>query len=132
MSYLISILFVVAGAINFAPIAGVLSGAQLDKLYQIGATSPDIELLMRHRAFLFGIVGSIIIVASFIPSLRLIATIAGLVSMLSFIALVFITENSNPNLVQIAWIDVGATIALILGYGLHLAASDQAPRGPEM
>lgn len=122
MNYLIAFLFIVAGLINFAPITGVFAG-QLDKLYQIGDISADVELLMRHRAILFGIVGAIILAAAFIPGLRLAATIAGLVSMLSFIALVFASENSNPNLVQIAWIDVGATLALLLGFILHLASA---------
>ena len=122
MNYLIAFLFIVAGLINFAPITGVFAD-QLDKLYQIGDISTDVELLMRHRAILFGIVGAIILAAAFVPGLRLAATIAGLVSMLSFIALVFAGENSNPNLIQIAWIDVGATLALLLGFILHLAAA---------
>ena len=126
MGYLISFLFLVTGVINFAPMFGSISGEQLNKLYQIGAVGPDLELLLRHRAFLFGIVGSIIIVAAFVPALRLVATICGLVSMVSFIALVLLTKNSNPNLVQIAWIDVGATIALLLGFALHIAAENQA------
>lgn len=125
MRYLTPMLFLVAGIINIVPVSGALSGGQLDKLYQIGATGTDIELLMRHRAFLFGIVGAMIISAAFIPSLRIVATVAGLVSMLSFIALVFATKNSNPNLVQIAWIDIGATIVLLLGFGLHLTAAFQ-------
>ena len=124
MNYLIASLFVVAGLINFAPISGVFAD-QLNKLYLVGDISTDVELLMRHRAILFGIVGAIILAAAFLPGLRLAATIAGLVSMLSFIALVFAGENSNPNLIQIAWIDVGATLALLLGFTLHLAvASD--------
>ena len=119
MTYLISFLFIVAGFINFAPIAGVFSGEQLNKLYQIGALSPDVELLLRHRAFLFGIVGSIMIAAAFIPNLRFLATVSGLVSMLTFLALVFATKNSNPNLLQIAWIDVGATVVLLVAFALH-------------
>ena len=127
MSYLTSLLFLIAGAINFIPISGAVSGEQLDKLYQIGVVSPDVGLLLRHRAFLFGIVGSIIIVAAFVPSLRLVATISGLVSMVSFIVFVFATKNSNPNLIQIAWIDVGATLVLLLGFAVHLAAGNQQP-----
>lgn len=37
----------------------------------------------------------------------------------SFIVLVFSTETSNPSLVS-AWIDVGATVVLLLGCWLHL------------
>jgi hypothetical protein len=127
MSYLTSFLFLVAGAINFAPLSGAISSEQLERLYHIGAASPDVELLLRHRAILFGIVGSIIIVAAFIPSLRLVATISGLVSMVSFIVLVFATKSGSASLVQIAWIDVVATLILLLGFALHLAAAGQPP-----
>lgn len=125
MNYIISILFVIAGLINFAPISGVLSGEQLDKLYQIGAIHPDIELLMRHRAILFGMVGSVICIAAFVPSLRMLATFAGLASMLSFVVLVFATQSSNSNLIQIAWIDIAATVVLLFGFGLHMMATAQ-------
>ncbi len=123
MGYLTAALFIIAGLINFVPISGIVSGDQLSKLYQIEIASADIELLLRHRAILFGIVGSIIIAAGFVASLRPVATVAGLVSMVAFILLVFATKNSNPNLVQIAWIDVGATIVLLLGFGAHLNTS---------
>ena len=123
MGYLSFSLFLVVGVINFVPLTGVVSAGQLHKLYQIGATSPDVELLMRHRALLFGIVGSIIIAAAFIPGIRLIATLTGLVSMVSFVALVFATKSRNSKLVRIAWIDVGATIALLLGFAGHAADS---------
>ena len=125
MSYLITGLFVVAGVINLAPLSGVLSVEQLSRLYQVEAIPADMALLLRHRAVLFGIVGSILIAAGFVSSLRLVAFVAGLVSMISFILLVFATKNGNPSLIQIAWIDVGATIALLAGFGVHLATSSQ-------
>jgi hypothetical protein len=127
MSYLISFLFLVAGAINLAPVSGAISSEQLERLYHIGAASSDVELLLRHRAILFGIVGSIIIVAAFVPGLRLTATLSGLVSMVSFIVLVFATKSGSASLVQIAWIDVVATLILLLGFALHLAAAGQPP-----
>ena len=77
MSYLIVLLFLIASLINFAPIAGAWSVDQLVRLYQIEVTDPDIALLLRHRAVLFSIVGSIILVAAFVPGLRLLATVAG-------------------------------------------------------
>jgi hypothetical protein len=104
-----------------------VAGEQLDKLYQVGTVSTDVQLLLRHRAILFGIVGSILIISAFVPSLRLVATIYGLVSMISFIVLVFATKNANPNLVQIAWIDVAATIVLLLAFGFHFALGNQSP-----
>ncbi len=129
MNYLIAFLFLAAGLINFAPITGVASSDQLERLYRLSAITPDIELLLRHRVVLFGIIGTIIMAAAFLPVLRLTATIAGIVSMVSFIALVFATKNTNVNLVQIAWIDVIATVLLILGFVLHATTGNQLSVG---
>ncbi len=129
LNYLIAFLFLAAGLINFAPITGFASSDQLERLYRLSAITPDIELLLRHRAVLFGIIGTIIMAAAFLPALRLTATIAGIVSMVSFIALVFVTKNTNANLVPIAWIDVIATVLLILGFVLHATTGNQLSAG---
>ena len=126
MDHLISLLFLVAGAINLAPLSGALSSKRLQGLYRIGPISSDVELLLRHRAFLLGIVGSVIVFAAFLPDIRLVATISGLVSMISFIVLVLVLKSGNPQLIRVAWIDVAATLILLLGLVLHLAAGDRS------
>jgi len=119
MKYLISALFFIPGVINFIPIIGVISNHKLSQLYQIDGLDGDLALLLRHRAILFGIVGSVIMLASFQPPIRGHATIAGLVSMVSFVVLVFALKTSNPSLVKVAWVDVGATVLLVTGCVLH-------------
>lgn len=120
MKQLIAALFIIPGLINFAPILGVLSNEHLAKLYLVNNLNPDIALLLRHRALLFGIVGAFIFYSAFQTHLRTYATIAGLVSMVSFVILVFTLNTSNPSLIKVAWIDVGAIIILIAGYLLHM------------
>ena len=120
MKYLIASLFIIPGVINFAPIVGALSNERLSRLYLITDIPSDIALLLRHRAFLFGIVGAFIIYSAFQSNLRPYATLAGLVSMISYVVLVFTLKTSNPNLINVAWIDVVAIIVLTLGYLLHL------------
>lgn len=120
MNYVIAVLFLIPGLINFIPIIGSVSSDQLSRLYQIENISTDVELLLRHRAFLFGIVGLLIMVSAFQPVIRTHATLAGLVSMVSFIVLVMMLNISNPSLVRIAWIDVFAIVCLSAGYLLHL------------
>ena len=53
-------------------------------------------------------------------NLRTPATLAALVSMVSFTVLVFVLETSNPNLIRVAWIDIVATVVLLFGYFLHI------------
>ena len=125
MNYLIASLFVIPGLINFAPIIGALSNEHLSKLYLVTDLSPDIALLLRHRAFLFGIVGAFILYSAFQINLRTYATIAGLISMVSFVVLVFALKTSNPSLIKVAWIDIVAIIILIAGYLLHIRFNAQ-------
>ncbi len=123
MRYLVLLLFLATGLINLVPVAGAVSDLQLSRLYGTGALHPDVSLLLRHRAILFGIVGALLVCAAFQPSIRGIATLAGLVSMVSFCVLVLLIQHGNPDLLRIAWIDVAASLALVLAYGLHWASA---------
>lgn len=120
MNYFIASLFLITGIVNFAPIVGVISVEQLNRGYNIALNNADVILLMRHRAILFGVVGGLILTAAFVHSLRAPATIVGLISMLAFVVLVVSQNTENTILLKIVWIDVVASITLILGYGLHV------------
>jgi hypothetical protein len=43
--------------INFLPVTGALSGKRIQALYGVAVEDSNSEILMRHRAVLFGIVG---------------------------------------------------------------------------
>ena len=114
MQRLITVLFLIAGLINFAPIAGVLSADTLANAYGIAAPQGDLLILMRHRALLFGIVGGLLLVAAFRRSLQPVAMVAGMVSLLGFIALVLMDGDHGERLQHILLIDIVAVIALAL------------------
>lgn len=120
LSYICTLLFLVVGIINFAPIMGVAGQARLEALYAIDIASPDTLLLMRHRAVLFGIVGGYIIAAAFKPAIRTSATIMGMTSMLSFIWLYPSQDTTNAALGRIVTIDIIAVLLLVVAYALHL------------
>jgi len=77
----------IAGVINLYPIVGVFSVDQLAKLYGVSIENSDLVILMKHRAILFGLLGSFIIYSAFRSSIQTLACVAGLVSMLMFIVL---------------------------------------------
>lgn len=81
------LLFVLIGLINFLPLVGVLSASRLQSLYGLSSLSPELTLLLRHRAVLFGLLGGLILCAAFVPQLRVAALILAPLSMGSFIAL---------------------------------------------
>ncbi|MGL4324919.1 MAG: hypothetical protein ACRCTD_12850 [Beijerinckiaceae bacterium] len=103
----------VAGIINLLPVAGVFGGPWLQSLYAIQIGSADLEILLRHRALLFGIIGVLLISAVFRPSLRGAALFSGAASMVSFIAIAWLVGGYNPLLSRIIVADLAGLAALI-------------------
>jgi len=96
------------GVVHLLPLAGVAGPRQLDDLYGIGTVSGDVDVLLRHRAVLLGLVGMILIVAAFVRSLRVIATAVGVVSTASFIVVAMIGDTSTSELHRVVVIDIAA------------------------
>ena len=114
MKQLMTIVFVGVGLLNLAPLIGVISADQLQGMYGVPIDSPDLEVLMRHRAILFGIVGGFVLFAAFRPALQGMAATAALVSMLSFILLAVIVGNVGDNVRTVVIADVIGSAALLL------------------
>ena len=113
-------LFAIVGVVNLLPIAGVSSASRLQTLYGVVLEDPNLVILMRHRAVLFGIVGAILVAAAFVPSLRPFAIAAGLVSMLSFVLVAHLVGKYNAELRRVVIVDLAAS-ALLVGAGLASA-----------
>ena len=127
MDALASVLYVLAGIVNLAPMSGVLSAARLQALYGIPFADPNLIVLMRHRAVLLGIVGALLVTAAFHAPLRLFAFVAGLVSMLSFVLVAWLVGDFNAELRRVALIDVVASVLLVAAGVLTIVSSSRAP-----
>ncbi|WP_406238914.1 hypothetical protein [Nocardia sp. NBC_01009] len=120
-------LLVAAGLLNVVPMLGAVSTQWARSAYGIDAVSSDVEVLLRHRGVLFGIVGVGLLVAAFRPHLRNAAVTANATSFAGFIILVLAQPSGNSSLVRIAWFDVAGLIALAVGFALVTRkASDPA------
>ena len=112
MNKLVTGALLIAGLINLYPVVGVFSVDQLTKLYGIPFEGGDLLILMRHRAVLFGLLGAFIIYAAFRQSIQVLACIAGLVSMIAFIALAYASGEFGEALNKAIIADVVGSIAL--------------------
>lgn len=110
--------FVLAAVVNLLPAVGVMSAARLETMYRVTLASPDLVVLMRHRAVLLAIVGGLLLAAAFRSELRAAALVAGLASILSFVALAA-GEQQNAALRTITYIDVAASLLLAVAAVLH-------------
>jgi hypothetical protein len=120
MRHLATLGLVVMVLIHLPPLVGVLGAGQLAALYGIDVAGPDLQVLMRHRAVLFGILGTYQAVAVFRPAHRTAAFVAGIASLAAFLAIVYTTPGHNANLARVAMIDVVALAAGTIGFAAHL------------
>lgn len=117
MRYFVSATLIIVGVIHLLPLVGVAGSARLASLYGISVAEPNLEILMRHRAVLFGIIGAFLVYAAFRVELHALALIAAFVSLAAFLALVWSTGDYNRELARVALVDVFA-LALIIAAGV--------------
>jgi hypothetical protein len=103
------------GIIHILPLSGVLSAARLFDLYGITFDDPNVEILMRHRAVLFGLLGIFLISSAFLPNLQLAALITGFVSVVSFLYLAYSVGGYNDQVSRIVTADKAAIVCLLVG-----------------
>lgn len=121
MNWLVSAGLVVAAVIHLLPVPGILGADWLARLYGVAITDPDMTIMMRHRALLFGVLGLLMLAASAKPEWQAPAVIAGLVSAAGFILLAWQVGGYSPAIARVVTADIVAVAALLVsGVGLVL------------
>jgi len=110
---IIAALLVIAGIIHLLPVSGVLGAPRLQALYGLAIDDPNLLILMRHRAVLFGIVGLLLIGAAFKAGWQTPAIAAGLISVIGFLILAKMAESPNAEIQRVVLVDWVALAALI-------------------
>lgn len=113
--YIVATALVIVGVIHLLPLSGVMGSARLASLYGIPFDEPNLAILMRHRAILFGLLGLFFMYAAFRPSLQVLAFLAGFVSVTSFLWLAYSTGQYNKQVATVFAADVIALACLIIG-----------------
>lgn len=129
--YLIPAMLVVAGLIHLLPLSGVLSSERLASLYGLSFSEPNLAILMRHRAVLFGLLGVLLILAALRPMLRTVAFIAGLISVVSFLWIAAAIGDYNEQIRRVVTADVVAFVCLIIGFAVHLYVQNRSVKERE-
>jgi hypothetical protein len=113
-----------AGIINLLPSLLAFLPNKIFKSYGVTVPDGNYELLLRHRAVLFGIIGGLMIFSAVTKKLYMAATLSGFVSMASFILLFFIIDKSiNAELRKVMLIDVIAMVILVVGFVAFMLTS---------
>jgi hypothetical protein len=98
----------------------VLGSDRLAAIYGLSFDQPDVAILMRHRAVLFGLLGAFLLLAAFRPALQSLALVAGFVSVVSFLYLAWSVGNYNPQIGRVFTADVVALVCLVIGAAAHV------------
>jgi len=115
MKYLVSASLILAGIIHLLPLPGLLGAAKLTALYGLDLSEPNLSILMRHRAVLFGLLGSFLVYAAFKPSLQPLAFVAAFVSVVSFLLLAWSSGGYNTQVGRVVTADLVALVVLVIG-----------------
>lgn len=115
-------MLILVGIIHLLPLSGVLGAERLSTLYGIGFQDPNVLILMRHRAVLFGIFGVFLIIAAFRPTWHLWAFASAFVSVVSFILLALAAGELNPELHRVFVADLISLGMIFIGLMARLFA----------
>ncbi|MEO1246643.1 MAG: phosphopantetheine adenylyltransferase [Pseudomonadota bacterium] len=113
----ISVMLLIVAAIHLVPLVGVLGASRINGLYEVQIASPNLEILMRHRAVVFGLLSLLFAYAAFKPSVQPIALLIAAVSTFSFVALAWSVGEYNSavrNVVSADWLALGC-VAIAAG-----------------
>lgn len=123
MQMLINAMLVVFAVIHLLPLPGVLGGAQLQRLYSISLTDPDMLIMMRHRALLFGLLAMFALLAVFRRDLQWLAIGAGLISAGSFVVIAWLVGGYGGAISRVVVADVIAVGCLLVAAACRTAMS---------
>lgn len=101
-----------AGVVQLIPVVGLGGQEPLSSLYGVRIDDPSTLVMMQHRAVLLGLVGLVLLLAIPFPSFRVLAVGVGLMSKLSYLALVWQAGEVGAPLHRVATVDLVTAILL--------------------
>lgn len=115
MMQLSALCIAVVGVIHLLPLVGVLGAERLNTLYGIAVGEPNLALLMRHRAVLFGLLGGVMLAGALHEPWRLLAYGLAWVSVVSFMLLAASQPGLNAAVLRVVKVDWVAVVFLLVG-----------------
>ncbi len=115
-------LLLLAGLINFLPVIGLVSGQRLQAMYGVAVQDPNLEILLRHRALLFGLLGGFMLASLYRAEWQPVAMTLGMISMLGFLAIAAASGPYNALIRKVALVDVVGIAALLAAALIYVVA----------
>ncbi len=120
MELVFRICLFIAGIINIVPSILAFIPDKISSSYGIEMPNANYELLLRHRAILFGIIGGIMIYSALTKKYYSLAVCIGFISMISFVVLLkLVNGDVNPELNKVMRVDIVGIVILLIGFVLY-------------
>lgn len=119
MRTLVTLALLAVAAIHALPLAGVLGAARLESMYGVTVRDPSLEILLRHRAVLFGMLAAGLAAAAFRPDWHGAAIVVGASSVVSFLAIAWSVGGYGPAIATVVRADLVALALLAAGGLVH-------------
>lgn len=117
---LVTLALLVIAVIHILPVSGIVGVDRLTALYGVDISDPNLEILMRHRAALFAILGGFFAFAAFRPALQPAAFLMALASIGSFFLLSYSVGEFNTAIRRVVIADVVAAFFLVAAVGIYI------------
>lgn len=127
MRYFIAFTLLAGGVIHLLPVAGVLGTERLFALYGVLVSEPNLVILLRHRAVMFGLIGGVMILSIFKPAMQPLAFAVGLLSVTSFLYIASSVGQYNPQVSRVVVADIMALVCLLAGSAAYAYAHQRQP-----
>lgn len=125
MRFVLPVVLLVVALIHALPVLGVIGAARLESLYGVTIREPNLIILLRHRAVLFGLLAAFLAYAALHPALHRPALAAGLASVASFLVIAWHTGEVNAALSAVVKADILALVLLLVGVAVHLSRGSE-------
>jgi hypothetical protein len=120
MELILRVTLFAVGVVNALPMVAAFEPSLLQRLYGLSVVDPNLLVLLRHRAVLFGLLGLLLMAAAFDAKLYNVAVVGGLVSMLAYVLIAWQTGGYNAQMNTVVIVDAVASVVLAGVYGLWL------------
>ncbi len=122
---LITLLLLTIAIIHLLPLSGLAGGERLTALYGITIDDPNLAILLRHRAVMFGLLGGLFATAAFRTAWQPLAFIAAAISVGSFLVLAWTSGPYNNAVQRVVSADIIAALCLLIAVVLYYLRRQQ-------
>lgn len=112
-------MLVVIAIIHLLPLVGAISKVRVEALYEVELPGKDLQILMQHRAVLFGLLGGFLLFAAFDPIHQPTAFVVTGLSVGSFLLIAYLVGGFNQAIRKVVYADFLALVCLAVAAVAH-------------